>query len=132
VNHGQPLESHSQAPVIVEPAQRSLDDPARLAQTAAMGCHPPSDFGLDPLSVEQPTVFVVIVTPVSLNNARLAQRSATLATNGHNGLDQGHKLGDIVAVGSCEQHGKRDTLCLSDQVMLGAGACAISGIGACF
>jgi hypothetical protein len=132
VNHSQALESNAQASVIVEPTQRSLNNPARLAQSAAMKRHPPSNFGLDSPSVEHPAVFVMIVTAVSLNNTGLAQRTAALAANGGNGLNQGHKLGDIVAVGPREQHGKRDALCLGDQVVLGAGACAISGVGSCF
>ena len=116
----------------MEPAQRSLNDPTRLAETAAMGPHPPSDFGFDPLSMEQLTVFIVIVTAISLNKARLTQWAPPLAANGCNGLNQGYKLGDIVAVGTREQHGKRDTPCLGDQVMLGAGTRAIGGIGSCF
>jgi|GEM_PF-4690112 len=53
----------------------------------------------------------------------LAQRVAALAANGRDRLNPGHKLGDIIAVGARQEDGKRDTLCLGNQVMLGAGAC---------
>ena len=116
----------------MEPANRALNDPARLTETAAMRRHPSGDFGLDPLSVEQAAVLVMIVTAVGLNNARLRQRAATLAANGRDRLNQGRQLGDIVAVGARQKHGKRDALCFGDQGVLGAGACAIGGMGSCF
>jgi len=70
-----------------------------------MGRHPPCDFGLDPLGVKQTAVLVMVVPAVSLNNAGLRQRAATLAPNGRDRLDQGQQLGDIVAVGPRQEHG---------------------------
>jgi hypothetical protein len=72
VNQSQSLESNSQASVVVEPAQRSFNDPACLAQATAMRRSPPGDFGLDSPGMKHSAVLVVIVTAVSLNNAWLA------------------------------------------------------------
>ena len=41
----------------MEPANRALHDPARLAKAAAMSCHRSGGPGLDSLNVEQPTVY---------------------------------------------------------------------------
>lgn len=85
----QALESNTQASVIVEPADGSLDHPAGFAQTAAVRRVAPSDLGLDALGVKGPAVLVVIVATVGLDDPRLAERSSSFSTDRWNGFDEG-------------------------------------------
>ena len=132
MNDGQSLESNPQASVIVEPADGSLDHPAGFSQAAAMRRVAPGDLGFDALSVKGPAVLVVIVATVGLDDAGLGEWAPPLATNRWNGFDQGQKLGYVVAIGAGQDDRQRNALRFGDQVVLGAGACAIGGIGSCF
>ena len=116
----------------MEPADGSLDHPAGFTQTAAVRRVAPGDLGLDAFGVKVPAVLVVIVTTVGLDDPRLRERSPPFSTDGWNGFDEGQKLGHIVAIGAGQDDGQRNALRFGDQVVLGAGACAIGGIGSCF
>lgn len=116
----------------MEPADGPLDHPASFTQPTAVRGVAPGDLGLDALGVKGPTVLVVIVAAVGLDDPRLAERSPPLATNRGNGLDERQQLGHVVAIGTGQDDRQRNALCFGDQVVLGAGACAIGGIGACF
>ncbi len=116
----------------MEPADGSLDHPAGFAQAAAMRRVAPGDLGLDALGVKGPTVLVVIVATVGLDDAGLGEWAPPFATNRWNGVDQRQKLGYVVAIGAGQDDRQRNALRFGDQVVLGAGACAIGGIGSCF
>ena len=60
----------------------------------------------------------MIVAPIALNDARLRKRSAALAGNGRDRVNQRVKLGDIVAVGAGENYRERDALRLGNEVVL--------------
>lgn len=92
----------------------------------------PGDLGLDALSVKGPTVLVVIVTTVGLDDAGLGERAPALTTNRWNGFDEGQQLSDVVTIGAGQDDGQGNALGFGDQVVLGAGTCAIGGIGSCF
>lgn len=121
-----------QASVVVEPADGSLDYPAGYSQAAAVRRVAAGDLGFDALGVKGPAILVVIVATVSLDDAGLGERAPPLATDGWNRLDKGQKLGHVVAIGAGQDDGQRNSLRFGDQVMLGAGTCAIGGIGSCF
>jgi len=89
----------------VEPADGSLDHPAGFTQTAAVRRVAPGDLGPDTLGVKGPTVLVVIVTTVGLDDPRLRERSPPFSTDGWNGFDEGQKLGHIVAIGAGQDDG---------------------------
>lgn len=132
MNEHQSLESNPQASVTVEPADGSLDHPAGFTQTAAVWRVVPGDLGLDAFGVQGPTVLVVIVATVNLDNPRLTERSPPFSTDGWNGFDEGQKLGHIVAIGVGEDDGQRNALRFGDEVVLGAEASAMGEIGPCF
>lgn len=116
----------------MEPADGPLDHPAGFSQPTAVRGITPGDLGLDALGVQGPTVLVVIVAAVGLDDAGLGERSPPLATNRWNGFDERQQLGHVVAIGTGQDDRQRNALCFGDQVVLGAGACAIGGIGSCF
>ena len=132
VDDSQALEADAQSPKAVQPANGALDDPAGLAQPTAVRLPAAGDLSLDTRRVQGATVLVVIVAAIGLYESRLRQRSAALAADGRDRLDQGEKLGDVVAVGAGEDHRERDALRFGNEVVLGAWASAIGGVRSCF
>lgn len=128
----QALEAHAQSTEIVQPAQRALDYPARLAQSAAMGLATARDGGGDAGGVQRLGVLVVVVAPIGLHELRIGQRAPALAADRRNGLDQRMQLGDVVAIGPGQDDRERDALRFCDEVVLRARASAIGGIRSCF
>jgi hypothetical protein len=59
----------------------------------------------------------VIISPVTLNDAGLRERPTALSSDGRDGVNQGVKLGDIVAVGAGENYRERDALRFGNEVM---------------
>jgi hypothetical protein len=76
------------------------------------------DFSDDAGGVKRTAVFVVIVAPISLNNAGLRKRATALASNGRDGINQCVKLGNIVTVGAREDYRERDALRFGDEMVL--------------
>ncbi len=92
----------------------------------------PGDLGLDALSVKGPTILAVIATTVGLNDAGLEERAPALTTTRWNRFDERQKLGYVVTIGAGQDDGQGNALSFGDQVVLGAGACAVGRIGSCF
>lgn len=124
--------SNTRASVVVSPTDGSLDHPAGRAQAAAMQCVAPGDLGLDALNMKGAAIFVVIVATVSLDDAGLGERAPVLATNRWNRLDEEQKLGHVITIGAGQYDGQENALRFGDQVVLGARACTVGGIGSCF
>lgn len=129
---GQPFETDTQAAEVVQPGVGALNDPAGFAQATAVRFATPGDLGGDAGGVEWPAILVVVVTAVGLDDDGLGQRSAPLAADGWNGLDQGQQLRDVVAVGAGQDCRERDALRFGDEVVLGAWASAVGGVRSCF
>lgn len=128
MNDCQALETNTQAPEVMQPGVRAFDDPAGLAKTAAVRLATPGDFGGDARGVQGLAVLVMVVATIGLNDVGLGQRATTLAADRGNGLDQRQKLGDIVAIGAGQDERERDALRFGNEMVLGAGASAISGV----
>ena len=60
----------------------------------------------------------MIVAPVAMSNAGLRERSAALAGNRRDGVNQWVKLGNIVTVGAREDYRERDALRFGDEMVL--------------
>ena len=60
----------------------------------------------------------MIIAPVTLNDAGLRERPTALASNRRDGINQGVKLSDIVAVGAGENYRERDALRFGNEVVL--------------
>lgn len=132
MNVSKALEADTQAPEVVQPTDGALDHPAGLAQAAAVRLTTTRDACRNALRVQLATLLVVIVAAVRLHERRLGQRAARFAANRRKGFDQRDQLRDVVAVGPGQDQRERDTLRFGDEVVLGARASAIGGIGSCF
>lgn len=116
----------------MQPGDRALDYPARGAQPAPVGFAAAGDQRSDAGSVQRLAVLVVVVAAIALHELRFAQRPAALAANRRERGHQWVQLRDVVAVSTGENQRERDALRFGDEVVLGAGASAIGGIGSCF
>lgn len=132
MDEGEALESDAQSAKVVQPSNAAFDDPARLAQSAAVGFSATGNLSMDTEGVERPAMFVMIVAAIALDDDRLAQQSPLLTSDRRNGLDQRQQLGDVVTVGTGQDDCERDALRFGDEVVLGAGTSAVGGIGSCF
>jgi hypothetical protein len=90
----------AQAPVLVQPGECALDDPAFPAKSRAVRCVAFGDVRFDAASVEELSVWLGVVAAVGEESVRSAPWSAALASDGRDRLDERVQLGDVVAVGA--------------------------------
>jgi len=100
VDDGEALEAHAQSLEVVQPSNRSLDNPTGFAKTTAMRFTATGDLGGDAGGVKRLAIFVVVVAAITLDDAGLGQRTAAFAADRRNRLDQRQQLGDVVAIGA--------------------------------
>jgi hypothetical protein len=118
VNFRQALVAHTQAAELVQPGDRSLDHPARRAQAAAMLGVAARQQRFDASGDQDFAMRLRIVSPIALCNARFLQRTASLAGNGRNRIDQRQKLRDVVSIGFGQNDTQRNALHVAEDVVL--------------
>jgi hypothetical protein len=124
-----PFVADPQPSVLVQPADRSLDDPAGGPQTAAMYSPAMGEHGLDvPLS-QLGLVRLRVVRAVALDARRTEARAPAFALERRDGVDQREELGDVVSIRTSERDHQRDALRFGEDMVLAARAGAIRGIG---
>lgn len=117
MDEGETFESNAQAPEVVLPVDCALNDPSGFAQATAVRLTSPGDLGRNASSVQRPAVFVVILATITLHDRRFRQRSATLATNRRDGVDQRQQLRDVMTVRAGQDQRERDALRFGDELM---------------
>ena len=105
---------------VVQPGEGALDHPAAAAEPGAVLGLATSDLGTDAAAAELTAVRVMVVAAVGGYSLRPATRPTDLAAHGWDALDEGHELGDVVAVAAGERPGERDPGRVYEKVMLGA------------
>src|SRR4051794_14391402 len=106
---------------LVQPAESSFDDPAMLAQAAAMFGVPFRQERFDSTLTQASAMRLGIVGPIALNMVGPVSRSSRLAAYCRNRVHQRFELGNIVRIGRGQQGGKRNAVGVRDQVMFAAG-----------
>lgn len=120
VDVGSAFSAGAESSEIVEPGEGTLDHPSIGVQAAAVGCAGAGDDGNDLASPSLVAVDVVVVTAVGEDQLRLAARPPGPASDWWDGIEQGHELGDVVAVAAGEDDRERGAVAVGDQVVLGA------------
>jgi hypothetical protein len=100
-----------------EPGDRALDDIPEDAQAASVWLASLCNHRADPALPEQAPVRVVVVTVVRQQGVRPPARPADRARNRRDPVEQGQKLGDVVAVSSGQRHRERDALPTDDEIV---------------
>jgi hypothetical protein len=109
-----------QSLVVVQPGEGALDDPADAAEPGAVLGLTASDLRLDVAGAELAPVLVVVLAAVGSDPLRPSAWPADLAAHRRHALEEGHELGDVVAVSACHRPGERDAGRVYEKVMLGA------------
>ncbi len=109
-----------QASKAMEPGNRAFYDPTCFAKSAAMRRAELGEQGRDTTLAQALTMRLRTVSPVALDDFRLAQRPAAPAADGRNCLDQCIKPGHVVAVRTGQDDRERDALRIDDEVVLAA------------
>ncbi len=132
MNLGQALIADLQTPKLMQPSQRAFDNPAGLAQTAAMR---------DPLAGDQVAnaacrkgvaVRSRIVGPIALHAVRSTPRASWLAAHRRDAFDQWQQLRHIVMIGSRQDDVQRNATRFRDDVVLRTRFTAIGWVRSSF
>ena len=114
------LVADPQPPVLMQPGDRALNDPARRPQPGAVRALRPGDPRLDVAAAQLAAALARVVGAVAIEPPRSAPRSAAAAAHRRDRVHQREQLGDVVAVAAGERDGERRAAAAGDQVVLGA------------
>ena len=123
------LVSDSQPAEFVEPCETSFDDPAMASESLRGIDTAPRDPGSD---VPTPACFAAAVMIVGLVGMQLVgppARSATLAADGGNGVDEVLEWRAVMDIGAGQEKSQRDALPVRRQVAFCARPAAIRWVG---
>lgn len=118
VNVGTTLIAHAQTPELVQPGDRSLHYPTRDPQSAAVFGVAPCDLGVDSQFAQPRSMRLGVVGTVSLDEFGAMAGVARFARDQGNRLDQGDQSGDIVGIGTGQNHSERNALRIDREVVL--------------
>ncbi|KWR88144.1 hypothetical protein RM96_21465 [Cupriavidus sp. IDO] len=88
MNDGEALEAHAQSLEVVQPGNRSFDNPASLAKTAAVRFTATGNLCGNTIGMKWLAVLVVVVSAVALDDGGLGQWPTTLTADGRDRLNQ--------------------------------------------
>ena len=126
MNVGAALVADAQSPVLVQPADRALDDPALLAEARAVWLLGRRDRGADPASAQLLPVSAGVVGAVTEQPPRPAAGPAALAADGRDRVDERQQLKDVVVVAGGERQCERGAPSAGQRMVLGAAPGAVN------
>jgi len=121
-----------EATKLMQPRDRTLDDPTGFAQAATMFGIAFGNDGLDGEGTQQPTMRLGVVATVTLERFGALSGTARFASNRRNGLNQRQQLRHIVGVGSGNYARERDALRVGENVVLAPRLTAIGWVRSSF
>jgi len=130
VDVGTSFIAQPQATMLMEPTQRSFHDPTEDTETATMFRVSFGQYWLDTSAAQLAPMWLGIIRPISLHLIGTLARPTGLSGNWRNIVDQGHQLGDVVAIGGSEFDHQRNAIRVRDDVVFRAFFAAIRGIRA--
>jgi hypothetical protein len=116
------LPPDAQSPEPVQQRERLLHGPAAHAQAGPVLLASPGDDRCDPDLAYLLAVLVVVIPTISVDRLRSPSRTPPTAPHGWDRLDQGHELGDVVAVAAGQQHLQGDAVRFGDQMVFRASS----------
>jgi hypothetical protein len=111
---------------------QELDLPACFAESAAMGRADFCEHWRDAAFAQALSMWLGTVALVPLDDLWLVERTAPLAPDMWNSLDQCIELRNVVTVCAAQDERERDALRVDDDVVLSAELAPVRGIRACF
>lgn len=132
MNEVESLITEFEPPELMQPRNRTLDNPARFSKPAAMRGTPRSENGRNAQSTQDAAVGSRVVSAIALNAVGALSRASALARDGRNRHDQRNELGYIMGIGRRERRRERDAPGVADEVVLAARFAPVGGIGTGF
>ena len=117
--------ANAQSAKLVQPTERTFDDPTRFAQATAVRRALPNQQVANASALQPATVSAVAIGPISLHQGGSLTRPASLAGDCRNGQQQGFKGLAIVHVGTGQLCTERNALGIGAKMMLTARFAAI-------
>lgn len=111
------LVADAQPPVLVQPGDRALDDPALRPEAGSVFTLRPGDPRLDATAAQLAAAFARMVGAIAVETPRSAPRTAATTAHGRDRVDERDQLGDVVAVAAGERAGKRRPAATREQVV---------------
>ena len=118
--------------ILMQPRKSALNDLATYPQTTSIAGAPSSQEGLNDSSAKPTTMRLTVVSAIPQHRSRTPERSADLACNRRNRIDQRQQLCDIVTIRPRQSDGQRDAIGVGHQMVFRAFFAAIRAVGACF
>jgi hypothetical protein len=128
MNVGATFIPDAQPPMLEEPRNGPLDDPAVLAQSTAVGRAPAGQHRENATPTQLTPVRLRIVGPVSLDPIGSPAGSSHFARDRGDRVDQRQQLRDVIAIGSRDLDRQGNATGIGDQMMLGTRFGSIRGI----
>ena len=121
----------AQAPELMKPTERAFDDPAHLAETAAVGLTALGDARLNAPAPQEDAVHLGVIGAVGIEAVGALSRASRLASNRRDSLHQPYQLRHVVPVGSGQLARQRGSMGVRDDVVLATLFAPVRRIGAC-
>lgn len=122
--------AHSESSELIEPGDRSLDDPADRAQRTAVFRVASGDEGLDAHPAQRLAVRFGVVAPVRVEFVEPIPGRSRLARDRRHVVDQLEQLRHIVNIGAREPHDHGQAVAVGEHMAFGAGFTAVRGVRA--
>ncbi len=107
----------------MQPGVGVLDDPPVNSEPGSMKDAATGDHRFDALRPDEAAVLVVVVAAIAEQGVRAPSRASGQARDRRNFREQGHQLGDVVAVAAGQRHRERDALPVGQDVVFAAWTC---------
>lgn len=116
----------------MQPREGPFDHPARTAESTPMCGTPLRQLRGDAAPRQLIPMRLRIISAVPLDQVRFACRAPGPPAQRRNGIDQGHQLGDVVAVGGGQSDDERDAVRVREEVVFAARLAAIGWVRSSF
>lgn len=132
MNEVESLIANLKSPKLMQPCDRTLDNPARFSKPAAVRGTPRGKNGSNAQGTQVAMVSSRIISAVALNAIGALPRASALSRHRRDGNDQWNKLGYIMGIGRRERRRERDAPGVADEVVLATRFASVGGIGSRF
>ena len=116
----------------MQPREGTLDDPARAPEARAVQRPAPGELRGNSAERELVPMRLRVVSPVPLNQVRLADRSPRPPAQRRNVVDQRQQLGDVMPMSGRQARDERDALPVREEVVFAPRFTAIGWVRSSF
>ena len=127
-----PFITNSQPTKLMQPGKGTLNYPTSLAQTTAISSSSFSQQRFDIQKSQSKSVWLRIISAITLNNIGSFSRSSLFASYWRNCLNQREKLGNIMTISTGNFGCKRHSVSIGNYMVLTAVFASIRRVWACF